>query len=225
MGALFNVFGNKPALERAISAALPDPEGAGDRRKTSERLQRALAGLQSGRERLVRLIARGKLTEGQAEKELDSLNERERILREELAGVKAALEEAPSPEEVKAVVEAVGKRFLRYSDPKEWARRMKRVEVEAGGIEAMSWEEKKELVQWVFGGKDAKGERLGVRVRRVPGRERGWRQEWEFVVSGVVGLELSGDTRVLEPPPGFEHLWADRADQEKCAGTSFGSSG
>jgi site-specific DNA recombinase len=99
---LFGMLGNPAAIEQAIKAAIPDCEEALTRR---QHLEEELAKVSRGRERVLGLVAKDLLTDGQAEKQLRELKEREAGLRSELDKLAATLAEVPDAETVRLFVE------------------------------------------------------------------------------------------------------------------------
>jgi hypothetical protein len=91
---------------------------------------------------------------------------------------------------VKAVAERVAKAFKAdYVD----ARMVTRIKLANRRRERMTWEEKRQLCELVFGGKGQDGRRLGVRVSWVEGQEQRKRKAFAFRISGKL-IDSSGTT-------------------------------
>jgi site-specific DNA recombinase len=99
---LFELFGNPEAIERAVKAAVPDCE---KERKRQERLKADLKKVGLAQERVVNSIAEGVITQEQAAKKMNELNEREATLRAELATLATVLANVPTEAELRGYVE------------------------------------------------------------------------------------------------------------------------
>jgi hypothetical protein len=166
---LFDLFGNPARVARAVEDACPSPGKAEDARREAERLGKALDDVGRARDRVVRTIARGCLTEAQADRELVALKGREDALRADLDRVTAELEGVPDPEEVRKAAEALGVwvrgRFHPYVDPKL----VEEKRAAATDLAGMSFEDKRALVETAFTGRTPAGVKTGiyVSVRRI----------------------------------------------------------
>lgn len=105
VGDLFTMLGNPAAIERAISATVPDHERAVERR---ERLAAELGAIEKKRGRVVDAIADEMLTKAQAKKKLDELAGKEGELRAELGTLDTTLARVPDAEALRCFVELIG---------------------------------------------------------------------------------------------------------------------
>jgi site-specific DNA recombinase len=196
---LFDCFGNPAAVQQAVEAATPDRGKVEDLRRRRRAVNEQLGKARAARERVVAAIADGTITNAHAKKQMADLEARAAALEEEAAEVNAELASLPTEEEVKAAAARVAGAFgagdaddydhLPYGDAVLAAKK----NVLNHHPECMSAEDKRALVETVFTGK-ASGERFGVYVQRVPGRERGWRQEWRFRLFGRLTVNQWGRT-------------------------------
>lgn len=228
--ALFSLFGNPSAVQRAVEEAIPNRDQIEEMQYRLRRVTEGLDEVSASRDRVVRFISRGTISEDQAEKELGELRAREEALKAELGSLHSTLGGMPTAEEVKALAEKASRAFgHRYSDAGLIARK----NVANGDFAKMSWEEARRLVQMVFAGTTPTGERFGVRVELPPGqghtgrRRRIWRfhirgrlvDEWgtspaaPFVPSDPKDSEFSGGRRQREL---LEGLAGERGTKDSC---------
>jgi hypothetical protein len=102
---LFKMFGNPAAIERAVGAAIPDRDRAAKRKAL---LEAELAKLQRGRDAILDLITRNKLTLSQAERKLGDIVQAEGRLGDELDGLAETLAAVPTAESLRGFVEEIG---------------------------------------------------------------------------------------------------------------------
>lgn len=145
------------------------------------------------RDRLIRFITRGTITEQDAEKELTELKRRETLMREEFGRISANLQHLPTVAEVQAAAEQMASAFRKrgWSD-KVWAA-SERANLE---FDRMTWEEARSLVQMVFAGKTADGKRMGICVDGNRGRRRS--PSWGYRILGRL-IDQWGDTSEAFP--------------------------
>src|SRR5262249_21149876 len=134
---LFELFGNPAAVMAAVAEAVPDKEEREECRRRQGELQGRLAEAKAGRERVVKFIARGVVSEEEEEKELAGWRQRQTSLETELRQLETRLGDEPSPEEARQLAEEIERR-------KDKANR------DLGG---MTWEDRRALVELVFAGK------------------------------------------------------------------------
>jgi DNA invertase Pin-like site-specific DNA recombinase len=151
---LFDTFGNPERVRKAVEEATPDPAQANQARARQVRLTAEAERLAAAKQRVVRLISKGTLTEDEADAELKKLRAGEAEVRKELDALAPLLEDLPDPAEVKKLAGRVAGGMRR------WAREFKINNDFAG----MTWDERRALCQTVFGGKTRDGRRLGVYV-------------------------------------------------------------
>jgi DNA invertase Pin-like site-specific DNA recombinase len=151
---LFDTFGNAERVRKAVEEATPDPAQADKARARQARLTAEAERLAAAKQRVVRLIAKGTLTDDEADAELKKLRAGEAEVRKELDALAPLLEDLPDPVEIKKVAKRVA------AGARAWAERV----IANGDFDGMTWEERRALCQMVFGGKTRDGRRLGVYV-------------------------------------------------------------
>lgn len=191
---LFEVFGNPKALERAIEQATPNAAKAQSDQKRLQGLAKELSKIEKGRDRILSLVAKDTITDAQAEKQLTDLQQRESKLRTELERLSVHLENLPTAKEIQAITTAVSGK---YGNKKSTARRRVIEHPINHGFDNMTWEEKRALVESVFGGKDEEGKRLGVYLLPYEGESTNQPKQWSYLIKGHL-IEEIGSTVPLD---------------------------
>jgi uncharacterized small protein (DUF1192 family) len=166
---LFSMFGDVAAMEKAVSRAIPDHSKLGAMREQKETLGDKLAGVGREKQNLIRAIAKGTLSDDEAETALQEVREREALLKSEIEKLSAQLENLPTEKQIRRRARLVQKVI-------------ESVYSSGHRLPEMSYEEKRELVKRAFAGKDAEGNRLGVYVHRTDDPER----PWAFTIRGIL---------------------------------------
>lgn len=169
------------AVQRAVEDASPGFNKAIVYRERAARIQAELDEVTTGRDRILKLIVKGTITEPQAEGQLRELSEREKPLADELARLLGELDNAPTPEDVRAAEEQTVAAFADHiPSAKLWAKSAGLNDDLAG----MTWEDKRKLLEMVFGGKTSEGGRMGVYVRWLEGQRERRRKRWGYQING-----------------------------------------
>jgi site-specific DNA recombinase len=159
---LFNLLGNPAAVQRAVEAASGDMEKVKEYQERLARVVAELKKIEQGRQRILDLILKDAIGQGQAEAKLQEVKDREGRLQEERGRLDDYLANRPNPEQIKvAAKQAVasidkGQPFTR-----------------------MSWEDQRALVEMLFSGRTADGKRMGVYLS--------WNEDasdWTFSIIG-----------------------------------------
>jgi len=185
MRHLFECFGNPQAVQRAIDAATPNVDALHDYLGRLERLDGDLTKLNQGRERLLRLIVDGKLTDEQAAKQLEELKEREAQLEKESHRLQEHIDSAPSKQQVEFVAEKLSKWINRRRRNYTNAKVIANIDHANSALNEMTWDEKRALAQMVFSGKRPDGSRMGVDVERPENLRKGTHNmSWKYTIHG-----------------------------------------
>jgi DNA invertase Pin-like site-specific DNA recombinase len=154
---LFRLFGNPAAVQRAVEAATPDRAKVDGYRHRLSLVGKELEDLGTSRDRVIRFISKGSITEEQADKQLGELKDREALLQKELHRLNQELAHTPTAEEVCDAAERVSKAF---NKARQWAMK----QTINSDFDGMTWDDKKSLFQMVFSGTTPDGRRMGVYV-------------------------------------------------------------
>ena len=177
---LFDCFGNPAAVQRAIEQATPDAEKLEEARNRLQRIAVELNKVDAGRDRILRLVAKGTVTDRQAEKQLWELNQKETRLREEGDRLSQHVSHVPNATEIKDVAKRVAAAFGQRVNGK------KRVAIRQANADLanMTWEDKRALLEAVFSGKTPDGHRMGVYVERIDGQAAYGHKHWKYTLRG-----------------------------------------
>jgi site-specific DNA recombinase len=166
---LFDLFGNASRVAQAIRDASPDLEQQAIDRQRHERLTADLAKVKSRRDNILEAIAEGVTTHAEAREKLASIAADEQRIGMDLEKLTASLANVPTAKEIKLFAEKVTKR--RSVTPS----RLGIITARANrDIDGMTFDERRELMELVFGGKTPDGRRLGVYVQ-LDGKEPTYR--------------------------------------------------
>lgn len=183
---LWAAFGNAAKLARAVEDARPDAEKFEEYTKRRERVCSELAKLKKGRERVLTQLENETISEDEATERLAKSKRKLEQLGNERDRLDAALRDAPDPDTTRRRAEAMAA-------------------VVAGhlGFETMTNEEKRQLVEMVFGGTTpmvtrqeaeaakANGERpvpskrrMGVYIGWIAGEEAKRQKKFDYYIRG-----------------------------------------
>ena len=170
---LFDCFGNPAAVQKAIEKAIPNLEKIKESQKRIDRIDVELNKIKKGRAAILRFITNEKITESQAEKQLEELNQRESRLQVEHERLCSSLQNNPNPDKIKSMSKKVSTKFKRSV-------RLGSIRFRASAkpYSEMTYEEKRALVELVFGGKMPNGKRMGVYLKMNS------RKDWSFDIHG-----------------------------------------
>jgi len=154
---LFAAFGNAAAVKAAIEQAVPDLDRARQLEGRKASVLAALKKQQDGRQHILRLVLQGKTTEEEAGTLLEASKEKVLALEEEQLQLEASLVNVPTRGDVEATGRRVSSAFVRMNA---------RIGLANSDFSRMSWQQKRTLVQDVFGGKTLDGRRMGVYLER-----------------------------------------------------------
>jgi hypothetical protein len=143
-------------------------------------------------------IAENVVTHEQARKKLAELDERAGKLSEEIDKLAAILANVPSTKEIERFAEKVTKRRAYLPRHRLIAN------LSNGDLDGMTFEERRELLEMVFGGKTPDGKRLGVYVT-LKGKEPSYR-----ILGRLIDQQGTIPDRLLETPQEDEWNGAER---------------
>jgi DNA invertase Pin-like site-specific DNA recombinase len=184
---LFDTFGNPAAIARAVANASGDMEKVREYQDKLARIDTDLAKLESGRQKILDLILKGTIADGQAEAKLAECKEREGKLQTERNTIAEFLADRPSPEEIRDVSKRMADTFQKLSAKADKARR----KAASLPLSAMSYEDKRSLCELVFGGRTPDGRRQGIVIH--------WqgRKDWTFDIRGHL-IDIDGISRLAD---------------------------
>ena len=174
MFQLFECFGNAVAIKKAVDAATPNVDEIRRQEERIVRIDGELEKIKKGRDRTLAMIFNDTISDEQAESRLLTMKEREQQLRDEQSRLSEALSSRMSDDQVKRVAKQTS-RWFASSKP----------------LSQMSYEDKRGLVEMVFGGHRPDGSRMGVYITWKDGT-------WTFDIYGRL-ISEEGLIRWSEP--------------------------
>jgi hypothetical protein len=150
---LFATVGDAEGIEAAMLRALPDRAKLDQLRERRAFLDKELSKVKASKERLVKAVSKGLLSEKEVESEIGEVRERENLFTSEIGSINVQLTEGPTEDEIKRRAKMIQRIVSQiYRTPSRLAK--------------MSFEERRKLISTFFAGKDAQGHRLGVYLER-----------------------------------------------------------
>jgi len=164
---LYALAGDQTGLEAAIQRAIPNSSKVDGLLAQRADFEKELAEVETGKQNLIRVIAKGIVSDEEAARNMAALKDRESAILKAIDGINRQTVGLPTRSQISAQA-ALAKRTLEsiFSRP--------------GHVAKMSFEDKRKLVQAFFGGHDPEGKRLGVYVRK---SEDGV----QYTITGILG--------------------------------------
>jgi DNA invertase Pin-like site-specific DNA recombinase len=184
---LFEAFGNPAAVEAAVRAAFPDMDEKKQQQERIKELDVLIDKEVQGRKTILRLVAKGKTTEEEAEQQLGESQQQIETYQQEKDRLQAHLGNVPTPETLKQVATDVVQAFKRRRVPKGFVRENAR----SGRFTRMTWDEQRALVLRIFDGETPDGKRMGVYVRWLDGKEKRAGRRFHYSINGLL-IDVGG---------------------------------
>ncbi|MBS0265965.1 MAG: zinc ribbon domain-containing protein, partial [Planctomycetes bacterium] len=178
---LFDTFGNKAAVQRAIDDATPNRDKVEAARQKMASIKAQIKKVQTGRQKILDLIADGDLSEEDAKSKLAELKDRESKFQDELDRVNANLDGVPNREAIEAVANELDKKYGS-------ARLAARKRIANRDLKGMSWDDKRALAEKVFNGTNADGNPSGIYIQQLDSQKDRRRKNWKFILFGVTPI-------------------------------------
>jgi site-specific DNA recombinase len=164
---LFATLGDGQGMEKAIQRAIPDRAKIGELREKKKFLQSELSKAEGQKNRLIKSIAKGIVSEEEAKAEITEIRERQSSINAKIESIEPQVVNVPDEEQIRRRAKMIQRMVSQiYRLPS----RLKR----------MSFEERRQLVSSFFAGKDARGSRLGIYVSKAKSGEV------EYEIRGMV---------------------------------------
>jgi predicted transcriptional regulator len=140
-------------MEKAMLRAIPDNKNIEKLRDQKQTFEKQLEKAAQEKHRLIKSIAKGLISDDEAEKVITEIRERDVLLKDEIEKIKPQIANVPTEIQIKRKA-ALIKKTLRdiFTRPAR--------------LDKMSFEDKRKIVQSAFGGKDAEGNRYGVYLHK-----------------------------------------------------------
>ena len=178
---LVQTLGDPLKIQNAVERATPDIKKRQELTQDIEAFEKTLSTVDSEIRNLVKAVAKGQLTDGEVEKEINLLRERKHTIEDQLSLKQSELNSQPDPARVQQLSK-LAKAVL--SDATRNPR----------SILNKPYENKKELVQRAFAGKDSQGQRLGVYIDYTGRKDQPWQIEIRGTLENtLLALPLSDE--------------------------------
>ena len=156
---IFETLGNPTGVQKAIEKATPDLNKIKELEKRTESLEGSLDKLKKGKKRIINLVKKCKISESEAETELDDVNEQINNQNAKLIKIISQLENRPTQKGIKQTSKKVSSVFRKRRVSS--AIRVESARHANHSYEEMTWQDKRDLLEYVFGGQDKDDNRLG----------------------------------------------------------------
>lgn len=170
---LFEMFGNVAAIRKAIEDATPNRQKLEREQNQLMRVEKELLETNMKRKRIARLNIDGKITDAEANEHLDELNTRQVQLKDKQRQLTANLQNRIDPKDLNRLSQDIEKQF------KSMKNKLKlNIKHALHAYDEMTWDDKRNLLETVLGGKTRDGKRMGVYIN--------WKDKdnWSFSIHG-----------------------------------------
>ena len=174
---IFSMIGNKPAMEAAAKAAIPNIKEIQDIKSSIVHAERQLQTTKNKKERLIDQIEQGTINSNDVKERIATHNSQIEKLQSEIDCNKKKCECLPSAESISMKT----KLMLRLKQ--DILRSYKH-------LSKMTFKQKRTLLQLVFAGKDADGKRYGVFINKTKNGK------WVYTIKGIF-QDLKGSLREI----------------------------
>lgn len=193
---ILDFYGNPVAVRKAIEDATPNLDKLKECQERIGRIEKELAQIAAGRDQILNLILKGKLTEEQADKRLSEASEREDKLAKEMSNLQAHVENLPTPEGIKSIVRVWTDRLGNLRKAKLTSAKLTAKRNLADEIDHLTQKQKRELVEDVFSGVTLDGRPMGVYISVVPDQVHYRQKKWQFQLFGNAAInEFCGSSQ------------------------------
>ena len=185
---IYWMIGDKTGFEQAVIAATPNREGIEKAEMRLQQIAFELKKVTNEQDRLIDSVAEGLIPKYKIKPKMDRLIDCESLLNSEKKSLLATIENQPTKDEINS-------RF------KGWKRILKaQYEHNPDRLLNMSSDERRQLLQALFTGKDGNGQRFGVYVRKDAGSDC----PWIYEIKGSIP-SINDNNRIGMSPFAFEY--------------------
>jgi hypothetical protein len=171
---LFQMFGNVSGLAKAMEQAIPNVEERRQLIKDKKLLEKQQGKLEKEKDKIVRAIGKGVISDNDAKREMEKLREREAQLTTEIEAIAPLVENIPMKKTIRLEAQ-----LIKMELEETYTLMSKKT------LAKMTYEQKRILMQTALGGKDAQGNRLGVHVDKVG-------DKWSYIIRGKLDAIRQG---------------------------------
>jgi DNA invertase Pin-like site-specific DNA recombinase len=189
---IFRMLGDKPAIEAAAKAAIPNLKEIEELKRSIEQEEKQLHKIKIAKNRLIDQVADGTISNNDIKDKMTKLKEQEAQIQSQLSIHKTKCENVP---DFKAASRKANL-LLRLS---------KDILRSHMHLSEMTFNEKRKLLQVAFAGKDVDGKRYGAYINK---NKKG---DWIYTIRGIMGMTSTNFASELhsEPLDPSEYLTED----------------
>ncbi len=175
---IFSMIGDRPTMEAATKAAIPNLQEIEDRKAKIEEATKLIRAIELKKDRLIDQIVKNNISDDDVKERMSMYKSQIEKLQSEINLNKNICENLPSPESVSMKI----KLMLRLKQD---------ILRSYGHLSKMSFDQKRKLLQVVFAGKDSDGKRYGVFINKTKNGK------WIYTIKGAF-QDLKGSLKVIE---------------------------
>lgn len=150
---LFRMYGDIDEIQKSMLRAIPDNSKVEEMRDQKQILKKQLEKADAELQRVIKAIAKGLISDDEAEKAVAGIRERETLLKGEIEKIRPQIENVPTKDLIKKRAKLI-------------KRQLEAVYTRPGRLKKMTFDNKRKIIESAFGGKDAKGKRFGVYLHK-----------------------------------------------------------
>ena len=198
---IFENFLDVPAFEQAISQSLPDESHINRLKEGIQLKQKELSSIQNKLDKLVDAVLSGDLEKATIKEKEQALLQEKQKLESEIAQDREQLANLPDTDQIKQQAEEIRQQLKRKYSGKD-------------RLSEMSFEDKKQLLHWLFDGHDNEGTPYGIYVNK-QGSGHG----------AAIDYMMYGKITGLRTVKGDDINYFPKDDDQGSGGSSPGESG
>ena len=196
MSDIFQMAGDEGSREQAMREATVNEKHILNLKKNIAELEKDIKKIQKQKSRLIDAISEGIIEKSDVKEKMDVLREKESLIQNDLQMTESKLGSLPSEEQIKNRAKVISLFRKKKGGPTKDDMK-KLIEHSYLGSEEhlneMTFDEKREVLQSIFPGKDDQGKRYGVYLKR---NESGWKYNVKGLLPSVIGT-LDNDYNLI----------------------------
>ena len=176
---VLSMFGNVKKMERAIARATPTLDKVNELEREKNFIEKKIKKIAQQKNNLIEAVADGKFSHIDIKAKMEKLREEEQSFVDRRTVVVTQLENIPTKASIQQTVKryAVRKAVIRDAFSR----------ASSDCLRSMSYDDKRQLIEHAFSGKDAEGKRLGVYVKPTGKKDTPWTYTIKGTLSEVEG--------------------------------------
>jgi hypothetical protein len=173
---LFNMFGDRERIEKAVLRAIPDADKAEELQSEKETLLAELRKIELRYNNIVDAIGEGTISKERAKAATQKLDEREKSISERLTLVNTQLETIPTKKQIVEAAKIARRNIMRLDAAMSKSFK---------AFSKMSYEAKRKLMEYAFQGLNTEGKRRGIYISKTGNPKK----PFTYVIDGVLSMK------------------------------------